>query len=181
MRSAKNVHGEIYKALGIFLLSSISFLLSFFAPSGALSNFLNIKTIPCLGLGLLSGILYIFWIALAREFYGKGHGSIVAILTVSFILLGGPWYGITNPVYFGIFGFLSFLAMGILTDFLNGGIGSVSCLVINWIAFSYFRNFSPSPFWLALLVLLISFVSGAVFDYLAKLLVNRVSTFSSMK
>ncbi len=177
MRSAKNVHGEIYRALGIFLLSVISYLLSFFVPSGALSNFLNIKTIPCLGLGLLSGILYIFWIALARELYGKGYGSTVAILTVSFILLGGPWYGVTNPVYFGIFGFLSFLAMGILTDFLNGGIGSVSCLIINWIAFSCFRNFSPSPLWLALLVLFISFVSGALFDYLAKLLINRVSSY----
>jgi len=179
MKSAKNVHGEIFKTLGIFILSAIGYLLSFFAPAGALSNFLNIKTIPCLGLGLLSGILYIFWIALAREFYGRGHGTIVAILTISFILLGGPWYGITDPVYFGIFGFLSFLAMGTLTDFWNGGIGSVSCLVINWIAFSYFRNFSPSPLWLALLVLLISFISGAVFDYLAKLFVNRVSTFSS--
>ena len=41
MTSAKDVHGEIYRALGIFLLSVISYLLSFFVPSGALSNFLN--------------------------------------------------------------------------------------------------------------------------------------------
>lgn len=174
MRSAKNAHGEIYEALGVFLLSAISYILSFFVPSGSIVRFLNIKTtIPCLGLGLFSGILYIFWIAVARELYGKGYGTIVAILTVSFILLRGPWYGVTSPIYFGVIGFLSFLSMGVLTDFLNGGVGSVSCLVINWAAFGYFLNFGFSPLWLASLILLINFISGAAFDYLAKLSANH--------
>ncbi len=173
MRSARNVLGEIYKALGIFLLAIVSYALSFFAPSGTLSAFLNVKTIPCLGLGLLSGILYIFWIALAREIYGKGNGTLVAILTASLILLGGPWYGVTDPVYFGVFGLISFFAMGALTDILNGGVGSVSCLIINWFAFGYFLNYYPSPLSLALLILAINAASGVLFDFLAKTVAKK--------
>ena len=178
MKSAESVHGEIYKALGIFMLAAIGYMLSLYIPTGTLSRLVNIRTIPCLGLGILSGPIYIFWIATARDLFGRGSGTLVAILTVSFILLTGPWYGITNPVYFGLFGFVSFLLMGLATDFINGGVGSVACLIVNWVAFGIFRGIYPHPLLLGLAVLILSFISGYAFDYASKIIFKRMMKMS---
>ncbi|WP_457549351.1 hypothetical protein [Archaeoglobus sp.] len=96
MRSARDVHGEILRCVGVFSLALAGVLASCFVPSHSLSNLLGVK-IPCLGLGLLSGVLYVFWIALAREVYGRWWGTVVSALTVSILLLNGPWYGVVNP------------------------------------------------------------------------------------
>ena len=166
MRSVRDVHGEIYRCIGIFSLATAGVLMSCFVPSHSLSKFLGLE-VPCLGLGLLSGVLYVFWIALARDVYGRGWGTVVSALIVSILLLNGPWYGIVNPPYFGLFGFVSFVLMGILTDFVNGGLGSVVCLATNWLAFWQFKGVTFSlP--IALIVLLATFVSGFVFDLLAR-------------
>ncbi len=172
MKSARDVHGELYRCVGIFSLAIAGILMSCFVPSHSLSKFLGLE-VPCLGLGLLSGVLYVFWIALARDIYGRGWGTVVSALTVSILLLNGPWYGVVDPPYFGVFGFVSFIFMGILTDFINGGLGSVVCLLINWFAFWQFRgvNFNTP---IALIVLLATFVSGFVFDFLAKKLAMRL-------
>lgn len=168
MTSAKDAHGELYKLAGIFVLAFISIVLSYFMPSGYFSKLANIKNIPCLGLGIFSGVLYIFWIALAREMYGRGYGILVSAIIVSLLLINGPWYGVVDPPYFGVFGFLSFILMGIATDFINGGVGSVLCLITNWIAFGYFKNVYPKSFPLAVLTISITFFSGFIFDFLAK-------------
>jgi len=177
MMSAKDVRGEVYRFVGVFLLATISLTLSYFSPFGNLSELLNIRTIPCLGLGILSGVFYIFWIALAREIYGKGWGFVVSVLIVSFLLLAGPWYGVVEPQYFGVFGFLSFALMGIATDFINGGVGSIICLLVNWIAFGYFKGFFPKPILLAVLTLIVTFISGFSFDMLAKIVKKRIITY----
>ena len=167
MRSAESARGEIVKYLGVVMLSVAGLMMSYFFPTHTVSKALGIEGVPCLGLGLLSGILYVFWIALARELFGRGWGVAVSVLTVSLLLLNGPWYGVVNPPYFGAFGFVSFLLMGVLTDFVNGGVGSLACLLVNWIAFYVFRGVH-APLTIGIAVLVATFVSGYVFDVLAK-------------
>ncbi len=171
MKSVSGAHGEAIKLLGAFLMAFVSVILSSAFPSGKLSFLF--KDVPCLGLGLLSGLLYIFWLALAREVYGRGWGTVVSVLVVSVLLLNGPWYGVVNPYYFGVFGFLSFLVMGILTDFKNGGLGAVLCLLINWSAFYAFKGIYPS-FVHGVIVLILTFLSGFAFDRLARFTSKRL-------
>jgi len=173
MKSAGDVHGEILRYIGVSSLAIACIILSYFFPTHSVSRVLGIEDVPCLGLGLLSGVLYVFWIALAREMYGKGWGTVVSALTVSILLLNGPWYGVVNPPYFGVFGFVSFIAMGLLTDFVNGGLGSVVCLLINWLAFWVFRGIH-APLLMAFIVIVGAFISGFVFDYLAKKVVEML-------
>ncbi len=166
MKSARDAHGEIYELVGIISLAFLGYMLSYLIPSGSVRKVLGIEA-PCLGLALFGGVIYVFWISLAKEVFGKWRGVIVSALTVSFLLISEPWYGVTTPYYFGIFGFLSFLAMGFLTEVLNGGFGIVSCVLINWFAFVFFKGVSLSPS-TAVVLIAISFVVGYAFDRLAK-------------
>lgn len=166
MRSARDVHGEVYKLVGIFSIAFLSYMLSYFVPSGSVGKVLGIHA-PCLGLAIFGGLIYVFWISLAREVFGRWSGVVVSVLTVSFILMSEPWYGVTSPYYFGIFGFLSFLSMGILTEFWNGGLGMASCVLINWFAFAYFKGLYTNPL-MATSLLAIAFVVGYISDKLAK-------------
>ncbi len=166
MRSARDVHGEVYELVGIFTIAFLSYMLSYLIPSGSVGRVLGIN-VPCLGLALFGGIIYVFWISLAKEVFGKWRGVIVSALTVSFLLISEPWYGVTTPYYFGIFGFISFIAMGLLTEILNGGFGIVSCVLINWFAFVFFKGISLSAS-VATALIVVSFIVGYVFDKLAK-------------
>lgn len=172
MTSANSAHGEALKLVGVVIITTVSLLLSSIFPSGTLSFLF--KDVPCLGLGVLSGILYIFWIALAREVYGRGWGTIASVLIVSALLLNGPWYGVVDPYYFGVFGFLSFLVMGFLTDVKNGGLGAISCLLINWSAFYIFKGVLPTLLH-GIVVLILTFLSGLFFDLLARFTVKKFS------
>ena len=168
MRCAESVRGEVAKALIVFLLAVLSASISFLAPSGTLAKLLRVENIPCLGLGVLSGALYVPWVVLAHRVCGRGHGVMVAVLTAAFLLLAGPWYGVTDPEWFGVYGLLSFFALGVLTELANGGFGGAACLVINWMALGIHKGVWPNPPVLATLALIATFLSGLAGDYAAR-------------
>ncbi len=174
MRPVGNVLGEGIKLGFAFLFAGISVGLSIALPSGSLARYLHISSIPCLGLGILSGPLYVLWISLAYRMCGRWYGVTTAVLISSFLLLSGPWYGITNPSWFGVYGLISFIVLGLVTERINGGVASVGCLAINWLALWAHKAILPNPIHIALLVLVATFLSGFIFDKLVSMAMNRL-------
>ena len=175
MASAKDVPGEIVKLGTTIIFVAISMWLSILSPSGTFARLLHITTIPCLGLGLLAGPLYILWISLAYRICGPWHGVITSIFISSFMLLSGPWYGVTDPSWFGLYGLISFIALGLLTERVNGGLASVVCLIINWLGLGIHTGIWPKPLLMTCLVLVTTFFSGLVFDKLASIIASKMA------
>jgi len=175
MKSAGDALGEALKLGVVFAFATASTLLSYLTPSGSLAKLLHLDTIPCLGLGLLAGPLYVLWVSLAYRVCGSWHGVLTALLVSSFILFKSTWYGVSSPSWFGVYGLLSFIALGVLTEKVNGGVASIACLVINWIALGIHVGVWPKPIYTALLVLLATFLSGLVFDKAASIIAGKAS------
>ena len=123
--------------------------------------------VPFKGMALLGGFIFIFWIALSYRIAGKGYGVITAVLIASLCLLTGPWFGIASPEWYGVYGLASFLAMGILTERINGGVGNAACLSINWVALGVHHGIWPSPL-MGVTFLMASLASGFIGDWLAE-------------
>ena len=176
MTSAKDVLGEIIKLGMTIIFAAISMWLSILLPSGTLARLLHVTTIPCLGLGLLAGPLYVLWISLAYRICGPWHGVITSIFTSSLMLLSGPWYGVTDPSWFGLYGLISFIMLGLLTERVNGGLASMICLIINWLGLGIHTGIWPKPLHITCLVLVITFFSGLVFDKLASIIAGKTAS-----
>jgi len=163
------VSGEL-KKLGLAFCSALcSFLINIY-PIRSILNALGFK-VPFLGLALFGGFVFVFWISISYRMLGKNYGVITALLIVSLCLLVSPWYGITNPEWFGVYGLISFFLMGFLTERLNGGFGNSVCLLINWLALGYHHNIWVQAD-LGIALIAISFISGFVGNKLALVIVK---------
>jgi hypothetical protein len=158
-----------------------------FALCGALMNsFLPLKSIldrvdmtgPAKGMALFGGLFFVMWVYLGRKVISKKYaGLATAILLISFCLFMSPWYGVSSPSWFSLYGLAALIAIGIWAellhgrwDWVGGGLGNLFCLGITWLAFGFHRQiwadgkqaFAP---------LLVAFISGA-----AGVLLGRVVT-----
>ncbi|OYT35311.1 hypothetical protein B6U96_10795 [Archaeoglobales archaeon ex4484_92] len=166
MRYAEDVTGEILKLSASFGLALISFLAFATYPARFLSKIIGIENVPFLGIAVLGGFLFVFWVSLAYRILGRNYGILTAVFIASISLLVTPWFGIVDPPWFGIFGIISFAVLGFLTEKINGGVGNSACLAINWIALAAFYPIFP-PLKLAFVFLVVSFFSGLLGDVLA--------------
>lgn len=174
MRFADVVSGELRKIGLAFCCAFCSFLINIY-PIRSILSFIGFK-VPFLGLALLGGFVFVFWISLSYRMLGKNYGIITALLIASFCLLVSPWYGITNPEWFGVYGLISFFFMGFLTEKLNGGFGNISCLLVNWLALGYHHNIWIQAN-LGIVLVVLSFISGFVGDKLALIVAKYLRFF----
>ncbi len=167
MRSVEGVFGKVL----VFLLCSyISF---------SLLVYLNVKwlvdkiplTVPFKSLAVFGGIFVVLWVAIAREICGKGFGILTAISSVSLCLLVSPWFGIVRPEWFSVFGILSFFFLGLGTDYLNGGVGNLSCMLVNWIGV-YVLHVAKITLMGVVFMGIVAFLSGLLGDEMAKKIVS---------
>ena len=163
MRSAEGVFGKII----VFLLCSYA--------SFSLLVYLDVKwlvdkiplTVPFKSLAVFGGFFVVLWVAIARDICGRGFGTLTAILSASLCLLVSPWFGIVRPEWFSIFGIISFLALGLATDYVNGGVGNLSCMLVNWIG-AYAFHVAKVTVEGVVLMGVVAFLSGLLGDGLAK-------------
>jgi hypothetical protein len=157
-----------------------------FALCGALMNsYLPLKSIlehidmtgPTKGMALFGGFFFVMWVYLGRKVVDRKYAGIAtAVLLVSFCLFLSPWYGVTSPSWFSLYGLLALSALGILVelfyekrDWLGGGLGSISCLGITWLAFGFHRHIWADAKQ-AFLPLLAAFISGVLGVLFARVL-----------
>jgi len=172
-RPAETVTGETWRLALSFLLAFISFYSVTLYPARALSAALGITEVPFLGIALLGGFTLIFWVSTAYTIAGKSYGIITAVLAAAFCLFSGPWFGISEPVWYGVYGLTSYFLAGLLTERLNGGLGNLVCLSVNWLALGFHHNIWPPPT-LAIVFLVTSFASGLVGDKLARMVWGKL-------
>ncbi len=160
-----SVLGEL-RSFGIsFAAAAISYLLNASYPQRILAS----TGVPFAAWGILSGFTCVLWISLAREVGGRGCGVLTAILTAALILLGGSWFGVVYPPWIGAVGIASFAAMGLATEFVSGGLGSVLGLAINWLWLGAVFDAWPRSIIFTILIAIASFASGEAGSRLGKL------------
>ncbi len=178
MKYAKSVSGESLGSVERMLITVISAYIVF-----TLLVYLNLRPFfetvlplkaPFKNLAVL-GFLTVFWISLPYRFCGRGYGIATALLSVSFCLFVSPWYGVVKPYWFSVVGFFSFLLLGVLTEYVNGGIGNLACISLNWTAALYAGIVKISPE-AAVVLGVLAFVSGYAGDIAAKRVVRYLVT-----
>ena len=128
----------------IILLAVASASINSYLPIKSITEHLHIPG-PAGGMALFGGFIFVLWISLSCQASGKKYtGIITSIVITSICLLIRPWYGITSPAWFGIYGLIGLLSMGMITELtqsksswlriLGGGLGNLSCLAITWLA-----------------------------------------------
>jgi len=166
-------------------------LILIFALCGALMNlYLPLKSFldgldmtgPTKGMALFGGFFFVMWVYLGRKVIDKKYaGLTTAILLISFCLFLSPWYGVTSPSWFSLYGLLALFALGIWVellygkwDWVGGGLGNLFCLGITWLAFGFDRHIwadakqAPLP-------LLAAFISGVAGVLLARIIAKLIS------
>jgi len=147
MRSAGDARGEglgqpaAYLAAYAFMMSAASYLLNLAVPTHTLAAL----GVPFAAWAICSGFTNVFWISLASSALGRGCGTLVALITAGLMLLSGSWFGIPYT-WFCLCGIASYLAMGVLTETLNGGLGNLAALAINLAALGAGFGAWPSPY-----------------------------------
>jgi hypothetical protein len=166
-------------------------LILFFSLCGALMNlyiplrsFLEncFLTGPNKGMAFFGGFFFVIWIYLGRKVLNKRYaGLVTAICLISFCLLISPWYGITTPFWFSIYGLLALITVGLWVellsgkwDWLGGGLGNLFCLGITWLAFgSHLQIWADGK--LASLSLLAAFISGSAGIFLGRIMAKLIA------
>jgi len=161
-------------------------LILIFALCGALMNsYIPLKSFldgldmtgPTKGIALFGGFFFVMWVYLGRKVIDKRYaGLTTAIFLISFCLFLSPWYGVTSPSWFSLYGLLALFALGIWVellygkwDWVGGGLGNLFCLGITWLAFGLHRHIwadakqAPLP-------LLAAFISGVAGVLLARII-----------
>jgi len=172
MKSAKIAFGEFEKLLIAFLCSVLAFLM-FKLPVREFFSFLAVE-VPFKGLAVVGGFTIVFWISLAYRLCGKYYGIATALLVASLCLIANPWFNIYTPEWFSIYGLISFLFLGILTEKLNGGFGFSGFILVNWVALAIHHSIFFSPV-LGAVFLVISFLSGLAGNKIAFFIVDRLA------
>ena len=177
----KKSYFDVYELGTIVLFALGSALLNTYLPIKAFTQWLGVPG-PAAGMALLGGFIFVFWVALAQAMIRKRYAGIVtALLTASFCLLIAPWYGIVSPIWFGVYGVIALLSMGIFVELTaseskskfrsvtGGGLGNVACLGITWVAIGVHAGVWAPPKYVPILILA-AFVSGCVGSLIAHLI-----------
>lgn len=154
--------------MGLFAL--LSSLINFTFPIKHITEIFNIPG-PASGMCIFGGIIFVFWICLAHRIIKKRYSAILTSVFISaFCLFFSPWYGVVSPYWFGIFGVIALVAVGISVESIrypiNGGIGNMLALSLTWIALAKYAKVYP-PANLIPLLLVVSFLSGYLGAYLS--------------
>lgn len=155
----------------IIALAPASALVHTLIPWKSMTDSLGIPG-PAAGIALFGGVIFVLWICLARRLTGKEYSAIVAsVLIAAICLLIDPWYGITSPAWFSIYGILALLSTGIIIELtqsrpfwvgvVGGGLGNLSCLIITWLAIGFQVDIWV-PLWVIPLLVVGAIVSGGV-------------------
>ncbi len=171
--SGSFVDGTIEKLLITVISAYIIFtLMSYLNLKPILEAIIPLKA-PFKNISVLGGFLIVFWVSLAYRSCGRGYGIATALLAISFCLFVSPWYDVIKPYWFSLVGFISFLALGILTEYVNGGVANLVCILINWFfaVFAGIVEFHPIAF---AILGVVAFISGYVGDYVAGKAINLI-------
>ncbi len=176
MKSADFAFGKIERILFPLISAYIIFMFLAFTNLKSILNTIIPLNAPFKCISVLGGFLIVFWVALPYRLFGKGYGIVTALLAVSFCLLVGPWFGVINPYWFSAVGFISFLTLGILVEYANGGIANLACITINWmgIVLSGIVKFHLVDF---AILGVVAFLSGYAGDVLAKSVINKLKSY----
>ena len=174
----KKSYFDVYELGTIALFALGSALLNTYLPIKAFTQWLGVPG-PAAGMALLGGFIFVFWVALAHAIIKKKYAGIVtSLLIASFCLLIAPWYGIVSPIWFGVYGVIALLSMGIFVELTaseskfkfrsvtGGGLGNVACLGITWVAIGVHAGVWAPPKYVPILILA-AFVSGCVGSLMA--------------
>lgn len=162
----KNSFFNFNEWLLILIFGLCGALMNSFIPLRDLLKGINM-TGPTKGMVLFGGFFFVMWVYLGRSVTGKRHaGLATAILLISFCLFLSPWYGVTSPSWFSLYGLFALVALGIWVellygkwDWLGGGLGNLFCLGITWLAFGFHRHIWADAK-RAALPLVVAFISG---------------------
>lgn len=172
----KKSYFDVYELGMIALFALGSALLNTYLPIKTFTEYLGIPG-PAAGMALLGGFIFVFWVALAHAIIKKKYAGVVtSLLIASFCLLIAPWYGVVSPIWFGVYGVIALLSLGIFVELtasksgfkgaIGGGLGNLACLGITWIAIGVHAGvWVPSKF--APILMLAAFVSGCVGSLIA--------------
>ena len=159
--------------LVIVLAALLSALLNIYLPVKAMTQALGIPG-PAAGMALLGGFIFVFWVCLGRRLTGKKWaGLVIAVLIACICLLIRPWYGITSPPWFSIYGIISLFILGLCVELLRrreavgGGLGNLLCLGTTWLAIGFHTHTWPKAEFVSPL-LATSFISGMIGAILAR-------------
>jgi hypothetical protein len=174
----KKSYFDAYELGTIALFALGSALLNTYLPIKAFTQWLGVPG-PAAGMALLGGFIFVFWVTLAHAIIKKKYAGIVtSLLIASFCLLIAPWYGIVSPIWFGVYGVIALLSMGIFVELTaseskskfrsvtGGGLGNVACLGITWVAIGVHAGVWVPPKYVPILILA-AFVSGCVGSLMA--------------
>ncbi len=165
--SGEFVSGQIEKVLVSVICAYIIFTLMTYLKLKPILESIFPFNAPFKNIAVLGGFLIVFWVVLAYRACGKGYGIATAVFAVSFCLFVSPWYGVITPYWFSVVGFISFLVLGVLTEFFNGGVGNLACIAINWAAVALLGIVKLSAVGVVVLGAL-AFVSGYLGDFAAR-------------
>lgn len=161
----------------IVLLAVASALLNSYLPIKSITENMGIPG-PAAGMALFGGIIFVFWVSLAHQLSGRrSSGIITSVLIVSLCLFIRPWYGIADPAWFGVYGIVALVCLGVIIELtafrslwlmtLGGGLGNLACLAVTWLAIGFHAgSWVPASF--APLLIFGAIVSGGVGVWLAR-------------
>ncbi len=173
-----------YELSLIFMFALASAVLNTYLPIKSITAFLGIPG-PAAGMAFLGGFIFVFWVALAHDVIRKRYaGIITSMLIAAFCMLIYPWYGVVSPPWFGIYGVIALVLMGIIVEaaastseskyrgVIGGGTGNAVCLGITWFAIGVHTGIWIPPKWAPVLIAS-AFGSGCVGSLIAYQVTKR--------
>jgi len=146
----------------IISLALVSALINTYIPIRSITQYLRIPG-PAAGMALLGGVIFVLWISLARQITGKKYSGIVtSVIIASICLFIHPWYGVVSPSWFSLYGIVGLGCMGAIIELMSrsywrsiigGGLGSLSCLLITWLAIGFHAGTWVPKEWAPFLIL----------------------------
>lgn len=154
----------------IVLLAVISALINSYLPVKSITEYFGIPG-PAAGMALLGGVIFVLWVSLAYRVTGKKYSGVVASLIIAAVCLFiQPWYGVSEPSWFSVYGIVALGCMGVVVEVMSrsywrsvagGGLANLSCLAITWLALG-FHTGTWAPGKIAPLLGLGAVVSGSI-------------------
>jgi len=170
----------------IISLALISALINTYIPIRSITEYFGVPG-PAAGMALLGGVIFVLWISLAHQITERKYsGIITSVIIASICLFIHPWYGITSPSWFSIYGIVGLGCMGVIIELMSashwrgivgGGLGNLCCLVITWLAIGFHTStWVPKEF--APFLILGAIVSGAIGVLIARGITHLVKQIS---
>ncbi len=130
----------------IIFLALVSAVINIYIPIKSITQHFSIPG-PAAGMALLGGFIFVLWISLARQIIERKYSGVVtSIIIAAICLFIHPWYGVVEPSWFSIYGIVGLGLMGAIMELMSrsywrsvvgGGLGSLSCLVVTWLAIGF--------------------------------------------